>query len=70
MLFSEAFTTLEASVVPVSVPAAAGTVMSALPSNNTPLMFAPGESRLAIVCAIDLMSGISPCLAVTFHSPP
>lgn len=36
---SDDVTTFEASVVPVRVPAAAATVMSAVPLNDTPLMF-------------------------------
>src|SRR5262245_50972915 len=40
--------TVEASVVPVSVPAAAGTTMPAVPSNVTPLMALPVCSAVAV----------------------
>jgi hypothetical protein len=45
---NEELTTLLASVVPVSVPAAAVTVMFEAPVKVTPLIWAPGESADAV----------------------
>ena len=45
---SEEFTTLAASVVPVSVPAAAATVISVVPSKSTLLMLRPVVSLAAL----------------------
>ena len=47
-LVSDDVTTLEFSVVPVRVPAAAVTVIFDAPVKATPLIFAPGESAEAV----------------------
>ena len=53
--------TVEFNVVPDNVPAAAGTVMSALPSNATPLMFL-GVAKVVAVAALPV---VEPELPVT-----
>ncbi len=55
------FVTVAFNVFPVSVPAAAGTVMSALPLNATPLMFL-GVAKVVAVAALPV---VEPELPVT-----
>jgi hypothetical protein len=55
------FVTVAFNVFPVSVPAAAATVMSALPSNATPLMFL-GVAKVVAVAALPV---VEPELPVT-----
>src|ERR1035437_4526313 len=63
----EGLRTLLASVVPVSVPAAAATVMFVDPLNATPLIVRRGESVPALPFVLWLSVGTSP-VAIVFHA--
>jgi hypothetical protein len=61
---NEEETTVALSVVPVRVPAAAVTVMSALPFNATPLMLREVVSIAALPVVLWLSVGKSPATAI------
>lgn len=62
-LVSDELTTLDAKVVPVSVPAAAATVISAVPLKETPLIFLAFCSIVALN-ALDAVAAFPEILIV------